>query len=412
MTAGEGVEQTAPEIPPDEFAQGFGETLQQALDVDSWRSGEDLSEVYRRIDEEVREAVRQEESYARLIRQEIFPALGSYPSAPKGAGVYAAAPGDVRRIHHGLLFNGGVEAADGRILAHDTLPLTVFQVGVSLVSYQGHQGVWGHRLYRRDLRISESDPLGSLIHLLERRERRDGLNVQGGRDALARLARRGILAYAERAILFRRASASWRLGHGNPAPFELITGSGSLDLMIEATRLVRDAVEETPRFLFVASEPSDRFLLSIGNALRPLEFAIVRTLKESVEDIVANVYFADRRHSADTTWGGAHLTPLEWIARFRDEVAPRIVVGVYRATQLSAPQVFYAHEDFADVAAHIALADSVLQAHRGFPLLIDLADSVCRGAFGRETLEAPLDTAYVKAGAPYRYISERQSRYR
>ena len=43
-------------------------------------------------------------------------------------------------------------------------------------------------------------------------------------------------------------------------------------------------------------------------------------------------------------------------------------------TLLAPPQLFYAHEDHADIAALVALADSVLQEQRGFPLLIDLAD--------------------------------------
>jgi hypothetical protein len=84
---------------------------------------------------------------------------------------------------------------------------------------------------------------------------------------------------------------------------------------------------------------------------------------------------------------------------------------VYRASRIAPPQIFYAHEDHADIAAHIAIADSVLQEHRGFPLLIDLADNVCRGVFGRDTLEAPIATAYADAGAPLQYLSERQTRY-
>ena len=64
------------------------------------------------------------------------------------------------------------------------------------------------------------------------------------------------------------------------------------------------------------------------------------------------------------------------------------------------------------MAVHIALADSVLQEHRGFPLLIDLADAVCRGVFGRESIEGPVATAYAEAGAPWRYLSERETRYR
>ena len=47
---------------------------------------------------------------------------------------------------------------------------------------------------------------------------------------------------------------------------------------------------------------------------------------------------------------------------------------------------------------------------RGGPL-IDLADNVCRGVFGADTLAGPTTTAYAAAGAPFRYLSERESRY-
>lgn len=404
-------EESQPQVSPDEYAAGFGEDIRRTLDLDTWHTGEDLADVYQRIDREIREAVGQEAEQRTLIRTDIFPQLAAYQGAPKGAGVYRAEPRDIERIHRGLLFNGGVESADGSLLSHDSLPLTIFQVGVSLVSYQGHQGVWSNRLFRRDLRISENDPMRELIALLERRERRDGLNQTGRKDTLARLARRGILAYAERAILLRRSQAPWRMGHGNPAPFELTSGSGNLDLMIESTRVIRELVEDHQKFVYVASEPGDRFLLTVGGALCPLEFGIVRSLRDLVYSMIGRWHFTPQRVTADTTWDGRRLTPEEWLLRFRDEVASQVVVGVYRATRLAPPQVFYAHRDHADLAAHIAIADSVLQEHRGFPLLIDLADSVCRGIFGKETLAAPVESAYVEAGAPFRYLSERQTRY-
>src|SRR5436190_16093415 len=99
-----------PEVTPDEFSEGFGEPIRRALDVETWQTGEDLAEVYRRIDEEVRDAVRTEEQYCRLIRESIFPQLDAYDGAPTGAGVYRAQPVDLERVHRGLLFNGGVEA--------------------------------------------------------------------------------------------------------------------------------------------------------------------------------------------------------------------------------------------------------------------------------------------------------------
>jgi hypothetical protein len=61
-------------------------------------------------------------------------------------------------------------------------------------------------------------------------------------------------------------------------------------------------------------------------------------------------------------------------------------------------------------AAVIAMADSVLQEHRGFPVLIDLADTVCRTTFGRGLLKRLSNVAYAEAGEPFRYLSERQSR--
>ena len=89
---------------------------------------------------------------------------------------------------------------------------------------------------------------------------------------------------------------------------------------------------------------------------------------------------------------------------------PRIVKGVFRASELSPAQIFYAHEEHAHEAALIAIADSVLQEDRGFPMLIDLADTLCRATFGRETLIGSTQTAYAEAGEPFRYMTERQTR--
>src|SRR5581483_7571930 len=147
----------------------------------------------------------------------------------------------------GLLFNGGVEAADGTVQPYNTLPLTILQIGVALVSYQGNSGTWSQRLYRRDLRGAEGDPTEDMIRLLERRQARSGRS--GGSDRFSELLQRGIMAYAERALLLRRSTASWRMGHGNPAPYELITGSGSLELMLAATTLLRELIERHRRFV-------------------------------------------------------------------------------------------------------------------------------------------------------------------
>lgn len=398
------------QVSADEYQAGFGETLGHTLDLETWKTGEDLATIYGRIAAEVEEAIAQETQAHALIRSQVFPQLAAYPGSPPGAGVYSAQPDFLERVHRGLLMNGGVEACDGTLLLHDTVPLTIAQIGVSLVSYQGDQGTWSQRLFRRDMRATSGDPVAEMLQLLERRERRGGLNQPDSRDTLSRLMRSGIMAYGERAILLRRSSAPWRMGHGNPAPYELITGSGSLDLMFEATRLIRELVEQHQKFLFVASEPNDRVSLTIGQALRPLEFAIVGTLEERIRRIILEGHSPGVSVTVDRHWDGEELTPDEWLRRFLRVVGPQVVYGVYRATHLAPPQMFYAHRDHADLAANIAIADSLLQVHRGFPLLIDIADRVCRSVFGSDTMTGPVNDAYVGANAPWRYQSERATR--
>jgi hypothetical protein len=379
------------------------------LDLDTWHTGEDTSQVYERVAAEVEAAVRQEVRVRQPIRERVFPRIGAGASAPPGAGVYRATLDDLKRIHHGLLFPGAVEVCDATRYTHDTLPLTVTQIGVTLVAYNGHMGTWVQRLFRRDLREAPRDPVEEALALLERRAERGGLNQDEG-DDLSDLARQAIMTYAERAVLVRKSTALWRMGHGNPAQYELLTGSAStLDLMIEATKVLEELICGHRKFVFVASEPRNRLVLTLGEALRPLEFAVVETLRDRIRGIIERgQYYAPT--SSDTTVDGKRLSPREWMVRFRDEIAPQVVVGVYRASDLAPAQVFYAHADHAHEAALIALADSVLQPHRGFPMLIDLADRLCTATFGPESLAGPLQLAYTRAGVPLRYLSERMTR--
>jgi hypothetical protein len=397
-------------IDADAFVAAFGEPLSATLDLGTWRAGEDLATLYSRLAAEVAAAVEQEARVRGTFRERVFPRLRDCLGAPPHAGVHQVDVPELEKVHQGLLFNGGVEACDGTVLTYDALPLTVYQVGVGLVAYQGAESTWVQRLYRRDLRVASADPVEEALELLRRRERRGGLGEADTRDQLSQLASRAIMTYAERAVLLREAKGAWRLGHGAPAPFELITGSGSRDLMVEATRLLEELICGHQRFVFVPSAPARRLLLSIGQALRPLEYAVVDWYSDHIAAVIERgEYYGEA--TVDTTIAGRRLTPEEWIRRFLREVASEVVVGVYRASDLAPPQLFYAHKDHSAVAARIALADSVLQAHRGFPLLLDLADRVCAASFGGDSLRGPLDVAYTEAGTPLRYLAERATRY-
>src|SRR5262249_49252831 len=171
---------------------------------------------------------------------------------------------------------------------------------------------------------------------------------------------------------------------------------GSMELLRRSLDLLRELILDYHRFVFVPSAPGERLLLTIGQALRPLEFAIVETSQRRMEQILTKGHLR-----------GEHRDRAE---AFTKAAGHEILIGVYRTSAESPPQVFYAHADFVQDAALIAMADSLLQVQRAFPTLIDLADTVCCSLFGTEGFNSTIQSAYAKRGHPLRYLGERETR--
>ena len=397
---------TPDDVPPvisgDEFRDQFGEDLTDTLDLGTWQQGADLAGLNRRLQAEVTDAVAQEREAVAFIRREVFPRLAKQQDAPAAAGVYQATPELIERALRNSLFNGCVEACDGTVSEHDTLVLTVTQLGVCLVSYQGEQLTLSQRLFRRDLRIGVGrDPKERVRELLERRLGRSAIGVPDPHDTLSELARRGIMGYAERAVLLEQSSTPWRLGHGSVAPYELLTGAGvmsggAMPLLDAAAKMLRALVLDHQQFIFVPSAIADRWLMTVGDALRPLEYAIVES--------------AERRMAAVVGSGNYGRGSDEIATKLVKDIGPNIVVGVFRAGRGAPAQAFFAHPDHVHEAAVIAMADSVLQEHRGFPMLIDIAHHVVNATMGHDTFKQTIGAAYADAGAAFRFSPERESR--
>ncbi len=162
-------ERTTAEVDLDAYRDAVGEDLHETLDVTRWRSADDADAWVARIDAEIEDAVRQETGYASDLRKLIFPEIPRLKFAAPSAGVYVGSKEAIRKIHRGILLNGGVEACDGTRTAHDTLPLTIVRIGICLVSYNGHQDTWGQTLFRRDVPVRHGNPLEAVIELLDRR---------------------------------------------------------------------------------------------------------------------------------------------------------------------------------------------------------------------------------------------------
>jgi hypothetical protein len=379
----------------DEYLAAHGESLAQTLDLDTWKTGPDFGGFYDRLRKEIADAVRFESRYQSEYRRTVFPRLRTREDAPADAGVWRTTPARIEDVHRRVLFNGGVEACDGKIANLDTVPITVTQIGLCLVSYKGREGTWGHRMFRRDLRETAGDPIETALAILERRQQRDR-DGDGGEpsDRLSSLARRGIRSYAERAALLDRSTAPWRMGRGSPCPYELLTGSGLSELLRRGLDLMRRLVDSR-KFVFVQNDTADRWLVTLGHALRPLEYVIVDDIRQKLAGIADGGYRGE--------WGGETK---EDVHDFVETYGPQVVLGLYRASRYAPAQIFYAHAEHAHAAALIALSDSVLQEHRGVPLLLDLADGLCNATFGPAAFTTASRLAFAEAGEPFRYLGE------
>ena len=375
-----------------EYEQAFGERLEHTLDVDTWASGIDWEQAVARIKAEVADAVAQEEQIRNTIRSRILPKLKQ--TLPE-AGVYRAALAELEKVHDGLLFPGRVEAVDGTVVTYDSLPIGITQIGIAIVSYGGVSATFSQRIFRKEIASKQLDPLEQALEVINQRDGRGSVGRTSAQDRISELGRRGIMAYAERKILVDKCRAEWRIGHGQPCPYELLTGSGQMTLLERALEVMRRMIDFR-QFVFVPSAPRERGLLTIGSALDGGEYVILNTMEAHMEAIVAGGHYDKRYRSL--------------AEQFVRDCGPNVIMGLFRASDIAPPSMFYAHREVAHLAVRVAMADSVLRPERGFPMLIDVADVTCKSAFGADGFLGLVHQAYAQAGAPLRYSNERDTR--
>src|SRR6218665_252256 len=379
-------------IRDDDYRSAYGETLADTLDLWGWERGFDPKSILKRFKAQIGKAVGDEDVLRDFIRKEFFPRLRLPRDAPPSAGVYPASPERLATIHESLLFPGRVEAVNSVAVSHDSLPIAITQIGVAIVSYGGNTGVFSQRLFRKEM-STQTDARKLVREVFEQRRARD---LDDEEDTLSKLARRNIRAHAELALLLDRSNAAWRMGYGNPCSRDLLSGSGYSSLLTASLALLKRLIRDQQKFVFVPNSLEDRGFLTFGNALYGGEYAIIDTLEEDSAYLVEkwNLDDNDRKRAL----------------QFVREYCPHVLRGIFRASDHSPPYLFYAHREHVHVAAHVAMADSILRSERGFPMLLDVADVACRGAFGSEGFLGMVNDAYAQAGAKFHYAPERKRR--
>ena len=385
------------EIPASRYREMTGEDLKSTLDLSTWDTGVRALQAFERLEREVEQAERYSSEIRQSVRDNIFGLLPGLDGAPDQAGVYRVSIDELRKAQSNVLFNGLVEACDGNSHVFYTVPIQIIQIAVAATTYNGEESTWANRIFRRDIPLKGgAGILQETIDLLSRRAEKEH---KGGRRMVTDMMRRAVMTYMERIVLADRAQAPWRMGHGNPLAYELLTGSGLVELISYSVEVLRRLVLDHKKFIFIPSESNAEHLLTIGDALHPLEYAIVNTAEADLQRILGGGFRGQWESMMTHT-----LKP------FCDEAGPVVLTGLYRASAMAPAQMFYAHRDFIHEAALIAMSDSILQEHRGRPMLLDMADVLCKTYFGAETLRTPAQAAFAQTGEPYRYLDERSTR--
>ncbi|WNG39627.1 hypothetical protein F0U61_42610 [Archangium violaceum] len=376
-------------IGDEDYQAGFSEDLSTTLDIDRWDGGLDVERLIARIRSRITSATDTEEHVRAAVRGKIFPVLKTQTRVPE-AGVYEARADWLKDLFEGLLFPGQVEAVNSVAVSHDSLPIGVTQIGVSVVGYGGTSGTFSQRLFRKEMSARSDDAFNEALECIRKRHERSGTSR---RDSLSMLARRGIRAYAERAILLDKAGAEWRIGQGNPCSREMLSGSGYTGLLKASLGVLRRLIQKHKKFVFVPNALEERGYLTLGYALNGGEYAILQTLESD------SAYFVERWQYED----GDRDRALAFVR----ECCPDVLIGLFRASNDAPPYLFYAHREHVHIAAHVALADSILRPQRGFPMLLDVADVSCRGVFGSDSFLGLVQDAYTQAGAKFHYLNGR-----
>jgi hypothetical protein len=183
------------------------------------------------------------------------------------------------------------------------------------------------------------------------------------------------------------------MGHGIPAPLELLTGSGCMELIDEVLPVLDRLLLQETRWVFIPDSLSSQVLSTLANALRPGELAVSQKGKPLLQTMVDEGTYDVARRAR--------------VQAFAERAGAGLVVGGFRATPYAPARLFVAHTDRALEAGVLALADAALQPHRGWPLLLELARLTAHHGLGVEAFGGLVETAYARARGSHLFGTDR-----
>src|SRR5262249_22973102 len=371
--------------PTREIERALGQTLASALDFATWDKDSGLQGLAK-AQEYLTRSVQEQGRILQGVRTQILNELAAFPDAPSAAGVYRAKTEDLRIARRTILLSGRMTAARGASIGHESVAASLVSVGICLTKYDGKIRSWRTMFMRHDCDLKTGNVVEDIRAVLNQRARRSRVGPgSNGHDSISRLMRRAFQSAAERKSLLENGGPGWRMGYGVPAPYDLLTGSGSMGLLDAVLPILESLLLSEKRWVFIPDSLSSLAFATIAAALDPGQLAIIQKAKATFDAIVEKGHYDS--------------TSKAKVRKFVNKAGDAIVIGGFRATPFAPAQLFFAHAEHAIHAGLVAMADAELQPHRGFPLLLELAGVSCKTSLGIDAFQGMVESTYAKAGA-------------
>lgn len=322
-------------------------TFQDLLTQKQWDDySEFISEAPVYYEKEMREDIIREKRIRRALRKEIIER--KYTLRRYEANLAVAEK---------LLFNGQVIGIDGTVARHQMLSGLRCQIGVVAVNYFNEKIRQTYYVSEANLRSDTED----VLEVLKRRELK---------NRISDLVIRALMLYREREVALRAEYINaYKMLHGPLLPFELMTGLGRLRALYTTLKILQGIIRD-PKIFSIISTSRHSDYVTLGTALEPGEYLVDE--RYSFGDEVAD----NDKFMVSDRWRPREF---EYMKEFLQKYASQILVGVIKIGHR--PYIFHAHRDTFDLAAAIIARDALMQREKGFPLLIDYADTLCSEYF-------------------------------
>lgn len=287
-----------------------------------------------------------------------------------------------------LLGEGQVVGVDGTVAKYRLLSGLRCQIGVVAVTYAGDSIRHSFFISEASLRDEPEDAIARIA------------GRQTGADTLSEMAVRGLMLYREREAALSEAFAGrFVMLHGPLLPFELMSGLGRLRALGVTLDILKRIVREK-RFFSIISSTAYQDYLTFGRAINPGEYltASEYTLGHHLASDSRFMEYSDK-------WREDERSSVQ---QFIGDYADRMMIGVIRVGDR--PYVFHAHRDTFHTAAAIIARDAMFQREKGFPLLIDYADTLCSEYFSSGEFCRLVEWELAKRGALIAEAPERELR--